>query len=258
MEDRLAGLGFESNVATEVLAVLPSEAIAVLLYGSRARGDVHAHSDVDILVVAERFGRTRAEGVVNVSTYSRDQMLSASGTLFGTHLARDGVILHDANGWLAGSLSEFRPTEPRQVLARVRDISVILGSSETSRDRYIEGLVRLARYLLRTALYAKALDPGPPCFSIAGLAERFGQPELRTLLSSHVAVHAVASLAVLIDLEARISEVVGPIDENPYATLQALIVAEWDSNRDVANAALLALSSDRTELPYAEIPRIVL
>jgi hypothetical protein len=255
---RLGRLGFGELLAAEVLRILPESAAAVLLYGSRARGDIHQHSDVDLLVVAARHAKTRAIGSVNVTTYGQAQIENANGSLFGMHLARDAVILHDPDGWLGALLEEFRPSNPEEIMRRVRDIAVALKSDESSRATYVSGLVRLARYLLRTALYAKALDPGPPCFSISGLAERFGQPELQTLLSSHRAVQGEPSIQILDELQQRLDDVVGSVPPNPYLSLQALIVGEWGKNKDVANAALLALANDRDELPYAEIPRIVL
>ena len=254
----LFSLGFDGETTHQVIGALPARAIAILLYGSRARGDIHEHSDVDLLVVAEQFARTRAIGLVNTTTYAPEQIENAAGTLFGLHLARDGVVLHEHDAWLTDLLKRFEPTDPAQVLNRVRQLAVALRSDELSRTRYVSGLVRLARYLLRTAFYAKALDPGPPCFSISGLAERFCEPELTTLLSSHESVHGAASLDVLQDLERRIEGIIGPFGTNAYVSLQALIVGEWHQNRDLANAALLSLSSSRAELPYAEIPRIIL
>lgn len=255
---RLMNVNFSRKLAAEVVNVVPNEAIAVVLYGSRARGDVHAHSDVDLLVVAEKYARTRGEGLINVTTYVPNQIESANGSLFGMHLARDAVMLHDPNDWLVKQLRRFTPANPSKIFERVRAIATALKSDKSSRETYLNGMVRLARYLLRTALYAKALDPGPPCFSISGIAERFGQPELETLLSAHELVHGSATLSLLDDLQSRIEEVVGAVSTNPYSSLHALIVAEWDGNKELANASLLALSTDRSELQYAQIPRIIL
>jgi hypothetical protein len=256
--DQLGSLGLNDELIRQVVQLLPRSARAVLLYGSRARGDSHQHSDVDVLVIAERHAKTRALGPVSVTTYGSSQIEDADGSLFGMHLARDGVVLHDQDGWLRGILDAFRPSDPGLIIARVRALAVALTSDERSRRRHVRGMVRLARYLLRTALYAKALDPGPPCFSISGLAERFGQPELSVLLSSHELVHGAPSVDVLDDLTRRLGDVVGPIQANPYGSLEALIVAEWSNHKDVSNSALLALADDRADLPYAEIPRIVL
>ena len=46
------------------------------------------------------------------------------------------------------------------------------------------GLLRQARYLLRSCLYAQAIADGDPCFSVRELAVRRGDPNLARLLAS--------------------------------------------------------------------------
>lgn len=229
-----------------------------MLYGSYARGDFGPKSDIDLLVVRRAHARTLNDRGVSLSTYSRRQLESASGTLFGMHLARDGVVLHDTNSWMSELVPTFKSATPAAILDRVRELATLLNSDGISRVRYRDGMIRVARYLLRTALYAIALTPGPPCFSVSGLADRFDEPELATMLSSHRAVHGAPSDAGFRQLEERLQRAIGPFPENPYRTIEALIVAEWDTRKELANAALLALSASRSELPYAQIPRIVL
>jgi len=257
IRDRLDGTLSVHEVEL-VLDVLPPEAVGVVLYGSVARGDSKSHSDIDVLVVGAQHRRTRTVGNISVSTYGPAQLSRAKGTLFGMHLARDGKILHDSSEFTEDALQAFGPVDAGAVISKVRKIAVALHSDDISRQRYLPGLVRLARYLLRTTLYTTALQTGPPCFSLDGLAERFGDPTLPVLLSSHEAVHGPPTVDKLDELVARLERSLGAIGQNPYLSLEALIVGEWDRYPDAANAALLALSTSHQDLPYAEIPRIVL
>jgi hypothetical protein len=255
---RLRERGLHDSLVSQSLAVLPRKAIGILLYGSQARGDASPESDVDILVLANGPAASRTGGWTNVTTYGEPQLAGSNGTLFGMHLARDGVILHDTEDSLLNLLRSFGPADQERIFERVKRLAVALKSTSADRVKYLDGLVRLARYLLRTATYAAALNPGPPCFSLSELAERFGIPELPVILSSHLVVHGESTLSVLEDLEYRIAQIVGPIAVNPYGSIQALIVAEWEGDRDLANSTLLVLGSPDDALPYAEIPRVIL
>jgi hypothetical protein len=173
------------------------------------------------------------------------------------HLVQDGIILHDSDGELARILSTFSPPDPDDLLRRVREFGVILDVTSDDRLRYLSGLAQVARYLLRTATYALALQDGDPCFSVEELAVRFHQPELATLLSSHPGVYPQPTLEVLADLTGRLASAVGPLPANPYGSLHALIVATSVTDPDVSHLATFALGTDES-LPYSEIPKVVL
>jgi hypothetical protein len=233
------------------------DALGVLLYGSWARREGHGSSDLDLIVLSSSERPHRRELRISVSVYSPEQLRSASRTLFGAHLARDGVIVHDPYGVLAEIVMTLEPPDARELLARVRASAMALDVGATDLEKYLPGLVQLARYLLRTATYARALAQGEPCFSLVELAERFGQPELPVILSSHASIYPQPTAAVFGDLLARLADIVGPLPVNPYGSLQALIVALWATERDVATLATLALGADES-LPYAELPKVIL
>jgi predicted nucleotidyltransferase len=95
---------------------------AAALYGSVARGDSEAHSDIDLLVVcgssceedlyneivavlSQRFDR------VSVSVYSRRELefLAKAKSLFLLHLKREALVLFDHAGFLERILATFEP-----------------------------------------------------------------------------------------------------------------------------------------------------
>jgi hypothetical protein len=125
----------------------------------------------------------------------------------------------------------------------------------TEQTARLDGFVRHARYVLRTATYAKAYYPGPPCFSVAELAERFEDPALRRLLSSHPDVHGPATESVLRQLRSRIEALIGTIEPIGLSSLTDVIVT-FDGS-DLGDAAILILGN-RDGSPYTIIPRVIL
>jgi hypothetical protein len=239
---KLRELEVPDTLIDEAWTIIKGRALGVLLYGSWARRDAGPFSDLDLLLLSDLRSRTRKSDKVSVTFYSSAQLREAHRTLYGMHLVRDGVILHDSVGELARILSTFSPAASDDLLRRVRGFGVILDVTSGDRLRYLPGLAQVARYLLRTATYALALQDGDPCFSVEELAVRFHQPELATLLSSHPGVYPEPTLEVLADLTGRLTSVVGPLPANPYGSLHALIVATAVTDPDVSHLATFALA----------------
>jgi hypothetical protein len=241
----------------EAQTIVEGPALGILLYGSWARQDAGVFSDLDLLLLSDIRSGTRTPSNVSVTFYSSAQLRKAHRTLYGMHLARDGIILHDSADELARILSTFSPPDPAELLRRVCEFGVVLDVTRDDRSRYLPGLAQVARYLLRTATYALALRDGDPCFSVEELAVRLHQPELATLLSSHPGVYPEPTLEVLADLTSRLTSAVGLLPANPHGSLHALIVGTSVADPDVSHLATFALGTDES-LPYSEIPKVVL
>lgn len=241
----------ETFVATEAV----SSALGIVLFGSYARGDHESSSDVDLLVVADRPGGSRKVGVANVATYTPAQLASARGSLFGMHLARDGRVLHDTDDLVVGLLSSMGEPDPAELFERIRHLAAVLDGDPSD---HVGGRIRVARYLLRTAVYVCALADGEPCFSVRELAERADQPELVRILASDVEAAPVPTPEVLDDLLIRLTEVVGPGTSNPYGGLRNLIVAEWFDDPARASLGVLVLVDAQDELDYTALAKVIL
>ena len=95
--------------------------VAVVLFGSRARGDARPDSDWDLLVIAEglpenRFDRQLAingllfgncDGAISVTARTSDEFASHVPSLY-LDIALDGRVLHDPTGYAAERLSTLR------------------------------------------------------------------------------------------------------------------------------------------------------
>lgn len=258
VSNELARLRIPPELIEAALGTLPEVAKGVLIYGSRARGDHLDHSDLDLLALVPRHTNSRKYDSSNVTCYTAEQLRHASGTLFGMHIRRDGIIIDDTDGELNEILQDLEDPDPPALLLRIRHFSSILDLAMTDREEHLVGLCRLARFLLRTAIYTHTLEEGSPCFSVRELASRFRDHELTTLLSSDPRVVGEASIELLDELCTRLRKAVGSAPSPSYASLMTLVVGEWDSDPECATLALLAMIDDHVELDYSQLANVFL
>jgi len=107
---------------------------AIILMGSRARGDWKAHSDTDILVVAENFPQSHSELLVALyppevwglslepRAYTPEDFLDALWALDLTALdaVRDGVVLYDDGFWKEAQ-NTFQVAKREYGLKKIKD-----------------------------------------------------------------------------------------------------------------------------------------
>lgn len=79
--DALLALGVPRAILAD-LPDLPADARALLVYGSRARGDAIADSDLDLLAFVNSPRPSTNTGHVHVSYYTGEQLTSGIGTLY--------------------------------------------------------------------------------------------------------------------------------------------------------------------------------
>ena len=251
----LAELGVSADLL-EDLPKLPADVEGLLLYGSQARGDAVTGSDVDLLALTATPRPSTYAGGVNISYYTRDQLSTGIGTLFGAHLKRDAKIVWDDNGHLTSAVNGMGEVETDRLFERARDMSALFTSWDRDLPKYLPGLLRQARYLLRSCLYAQAIAAGHPCFSVRELAVRHDDSDLAALLASRPT--ADASIAELRECLVRLRKIIGEFPPSANGSLEATVVNEWGRSSDILSMAFMALGATANGSDYAEVEKILL
>lgn len=169
----------------DILQRLQGPSVAVMLYGSQARGDARADSDVDVLQVVEHGARSYSVGKLNVSAYTAEHLheLSSRGSLFVRHLRSDGIILSDPKQVLAHVLSGYR--EPTSYLALRRELAVVTSAlGLPGVERYPRGSIRAASFAVRSLAYAACAEAGISEFDVLRASELIGRRQVGVDLRS--------------------------------------------------------------------------
>jgi predicted nucleotidyltransferase len=255
MLSALLGIGVLPSVLQD-FPQLPRDMEGLLVYGSQARGDATPDSDLDLLALVATSRPSTYSGDVNVSYYTREQLSTGIGTLFGAHLKRDARVVWDKRGYLARAVEEMGDVDTDRLLMRAWKMSELFTSLEWDLPRYLLGLSREARYLLRSCLYAQAIADGSPCFSVRELAVRHRDPSLTRLLASRQRDEATND--DLNECLSRLRTIVGDFPSSRHGSLEATIVNEWTRPSDLLSMAFMALGSTGNGSDYAEVEKILL
>ncbi|SEE03508.1 Nucleotidyltransferase domain-containing protein [Streptomyces sp. 3213] len=173
----------DPGLAAEISAALSGESLAVLLYGSRARGAARSDSDVDVLQLVSENPRTYSQGRVNVAAYTPDHLtlLSQRGSLFVRHLRDEGLIISDPMGNLASILGQYRP--PANYGPLKREMTLILSMPWVAdAHQYEKSMLRAICYASRTALYINGDECNRLTFDVNKAATDSGFPSLAPLI----------------------------------------------------------------------------
>lgn len=253
--DSLLKMGIPSQTLKH-FPTLSTEVEGLLIYGSQARGDAVPDSDLDVLALVPRPRPSTHSGEVNISYYTLDQLSTGVGTLFGSHLKRDAKIIQDDMGYLTQAIMNMGEVNTDRLLDRARSMSEIFTNLDRDLPNHLSGLLRQARYLLRSCLYAQAIAEGRPCFSVRELAARHDDEDLPRLLTSRP--EGEASVKDLEECLHRLREIVGEFPRSRHGSLEATVINEWGNPSDILSMAFLALEPTDMGGEYTEMEMILL
>lgn len=157
---------------------------ALLLFGSRARGDHSASSDIDLLAVTENKKPT-VSGSADASLfhYSFDWLKhkASSGDPFVWHLVTEAIAIYDPADNLSALRQEFRfKDDYRKQITQASDVGwliSLLGDEMSAKEAN-----RWLAWAVRTISIAHAATLQKPAFSGSALAEVLGYPDIEVLV----------------------------------------------------------------------------
>lgn len=175
--------------------------LSVVLYGSRARGDHRASSDVDLLGLIEQgpIRKEIAKGGTSLYHYPAPLLLNHAkeGNLFVLHLVTEGVILHDTLGVFSGikKIYEYKSSYEHEVY----EASAIIKFFVT-RSKLLSGKSARKRlvWAIRTILIARAAEGRQAIFSSGMLANFSGIRNLKEVIDSRHLDNGAEILSVAI------------------------------------------------------------
>jgi predicted nucleotidyltransferase len=252
---RLSGIGIAAAILEDFPEV-SDDVSSLMVYGSQARGDAVPGSDLDIIAIVPASRATINSGEVSVSFYTLEQLATGVSSLFGAHLKRDSKIIWDPSGELCQVIEDMGEVDTDRVIHRASRMSVLFTNPDHDLPKYLPGLLRQARYLLRSCLYAQAIASGAPCFSVRELALRHEDSDLAGLLASRQAVPP--SLEDYAACLSRLRLIVGEFPKSEDGSLEATLVNEWGRQSDLLSMAFMSLGTSGKGSDYAEVQKILL
>ena len=241
-----------SEVCDEVARALQGPALAVMVYGSQARGSADAASDVDVLQVVSHSSGSYKVGRVAVTAYTPAHLhaMAKNGSLFVRHLREEGVLLFDNGEVLARALAAYeRPHNYVSLIAELRAAAEALAVGCSEFEQYQQAMGRLGIYLLRSALYVEAETSGSPTFDVDLAAKALGYHSLGEVL-------ALRRSVLLSPEDARRirSAVLSHFSITVHETSLANLAVKWARTRPHASALIAQVLSSADELDYAGLP----
>src|SRR6266511_2820971 len=143
------------DVIVRARAAVRGPYLAILLYGSQARGTQRPDSDIDVLQVVHARPGKYSDGNVNVTAYAIDTL-------------SEMLDSYERPSHFANAIAELT--------AAARALTV-----EDAADHW-DGLRKLGIYVARTVCYAVLADRGEPEFDPDIVAARLGVPSMQRAL----------------------------------------------------------------------------
>jgi predicted nucleotidyltransferase len=243
----------ETEDLAGLLELIERPYIALMLYGSYARGDQLSGSDLDVLQLVESRRESYQKGSLSVSVYTESQLrhLAETGNLFVLHLRTEGKMLSDSEGRLQRSLASYRkPSNYRGLRSDISRAAAILDVDRKTFDMYAGSLSRLALYLLRTELYIRCAEQDNPAFSMREVGARLSDQRIVRCFAARL--YETGRYEFFLDVRHLCEEYLQIDIHNEFESIEALAVNTYNEFPFVSRLALRVLAGD-SSLDYQNL-----
>ena len=231
---------------------IPPRRDAIMVFGSAARGDSDKHSDIDVLVLRRGTSFSERRGQYNIAYYSPAHLrqMAENGSLFVRHLLDDGQILEDPSNVLVNILQCY--IRPASYVSFRNEICAVLPLFDISQERFEQFPKRwfdASLFCLRSLIYIAADEEDTLSFSIKKLASDTGWEEAKFLLAARQfeAKQFLKGFTKAIEfIEAECKKECS----NPYLTVEAYCLNEYEDHPLVLSLTLRLLLGGRTPISY--------
>lgn len=158
---------------------------ALVLYGSRARGDYRPKSDVDLLAVTDDgpIKNERLAGGVSVYSYPAQLLAkrATAGDLFVLHLLKEGCVLQDSLGVFKSTTQSFKYKD--SYIDEITDAYCVWRFIfERKRLLTRKSVRKRLVWVVRTLVIARSAEDRKPVFSSTDIARYAGISELKEVI----------------------------------------------------------------------------
>ena len=243
--------GAESGLDAIVSQPSPHR-LALMLYGSVARGTADSGSDVDVLELVAGPALSYKSGNVSVTQYEASHLhaLSRQGSLFVRHLRSEGIVLSDPFNSLRLALDAYvAPNSYDHIWKQIAVAAGILDPVATDFDMYVGGLARLGIYLLRTSVYVRSIERGQETFDLGNIKWIAEDKDLLCALGMRRREEFQRKDVEFI--RKQLGRILPQISTNPYPTIEAFAVAT--SSRSDLAALFTVVLSDSDGVDYSAL-----
>ncbi|MEO1061933.1 MAG: nucleotidyltransferase domain-containing protein [Actinomycetota bacterium] len=245
--------GPSASLIERIVGLTRDDAIAAMLFGSCARGDAGADSDVDVLQLVSNRPGTAVRDELTIVSYTPDVVKSMvrRRSLFTWHLHTEGIYIFDPSSVLRLALDAHPGPDPRYAIDRLRILSAVLDVDGDEFLTVTRGLSRVARFLLRTALYAAAFEAGTGTFNLKQAATAADSSGHTWSVLTRLSSTPTPEWQTIVESRELLADLVGILQDNPYGSLEAMAVRTETIDPELHALCLHAIADDPSELDYA-------